>query len=92
MSDSKKFPVEPHCPNCDSTELVGDGAVRWSVPDQEWELSSVYDSLLVCDDCGGEFRNADWREVEPELDWGAIVVSTMMADQEGYYGTGAYRD
>jgi len=46
------------CGTCSSENVSRDGAARWCVDSQQWELSTVYDSA-DCHDCGTERRLAE---------------------------------
>ncbi len=48
---AKEVPV---CSHCGSENISADAAVRWSIPDQDWEVTNVFDKGHSCDDCGGE--------------------------------------
>lgn len=39
------------CRNCGSEDVTRDAVVRWSVEDQAWEVSGIFDNA-DCDHCG----------------------------------------
>lgn len=41
------------CLKCGSENVTRDGLLKWSVPDQVWEMSAELDNTQ-CDDCGAE--------------------------------------
>ena len=43
------------CETCGGDQVSCDATVRWSVPNQAWEITSVQDGEY-CDDCDGEVR------------------------------------
>jgi hypothetical protein len=45
--------IDITCAYCGSRNVKRDAAVTWSVPDQAWEISSIFDNA-DCEDCGGE--------------------------------------
>jgi hypothetical protein len=59
-------PSIPCCPGCGSKDISGDAAVRWCAVSQAWEVSNVYDSNFVCDDCDEVFDDPKWRDATPE--------------------------
>ncbi len=47
------------CPECCSDDVAADGPARWNVKEQEWELVDLFDSPLICGDCGYESHEFD---------------------------------
>lgn len=39
------------CRQCGSEEVTRDAVVRWSVEDQDWQVSGIFDNA-DCDHCG----------------------------------------
>ncbi len=52
------------CPNCGSENITRDGLLRWSVPEQKWEVAGELD-CMNCDDCDGE-EISEAEEIEVE--------------------------
>ena len=44
-------PIVVTCRECGGEGVTRDAVVRWSVEDQKWELSGIFDNA-DCDDCG----------------------------------------
>lgn len=56
MSDDAIIKTRFHCAQCDGTNLVSDGPMKWDFDRQEWVSSGeVYDDTY-CEDCQCEVR------------------------------------
>lgn len=51
--------VRKVCPHCGGDDLVTDGACRWSVEEQKWELVNLYDQEATCQSCDRDVREVD---------------------------------
>lgn len=49
LTDAK--PVRIVCRKCGSEDVTRDAVVRWSVENQSWSVSGVFDNA-DCDNCG----------------------------------------
>lgn len=72
MSTSPRVPC---CPECGSAQICADAATRWSVVDQRWEVTNVFDQGMNCDDCEAEFDNPEWREAGQETIHPVVVAA-----------------
>jgi predicted RNA-binding Zn-ribbon protein involved in translation (DUF1610 family) len=54
------------CPDCGSVNISADAAVRWNIATQDWEVCNVFDKGKLCDDCGEEFIECEWRDATPQ--------------------------
>lgn len=52
----------PECPSCGSDQILCDAFAYWNHAQQEWELYSIYDGNVYCNDCGAEFSDMNWGE------------------------------
>ena len=69
------------CKDCRSQNVSRDGAARWSVPDQVWELSGIQDQGY-CDDCGGEARLVE-RHVDMDgNDAGPVTAADLFGGEQ----------
>jgi predicted RNA-binding Zn-ribbon protein involved in translation (DUF1610 family) len=59
--------VRKTCPECGSKEIRWDALVRWDEKAQDYEISSVDESLHICNDCGSEF-DPDEHDLEDDED------------------------
>jgi len=54
------------CVLCGSDDVTHDAVVRWSIPDQRWEVSGVFDNA-DCGACGADGDNiVEFVELESE--------------------------
>lgn len=59
--------VKPICSVCTSDDIVGDAPVRWSEPEQKWEMSDdvPYDKTHYCGNCENPTR-VKWVEINED--------------------------
>lgn len=85
MAHEKRF--RQVCDECGSEAVNCDAYATWNVETQEWELSSTFDKGSTCDDCGGECRIDQVREMTGEE---KLVVSQkywfLLEDDSVVYG------
>ena len=56
--------VQLICAKCGSANIAADAAARWSILDQEWQLTAVYGNK-TCEDCGYD-HNCEERELNED--------------------------
>lgn len=65
-----KTNVYPTCPECGSTEIVGEVYCSWDSDTQQWYMSSDPNGYYTCLKCEHEEKreyNLNWKEVEDEF-------------------------
>jgi hypothetical protein len=60
MSDPN-IKVQPHCPDCNSTNITTDSTSFWDVLKQQWVHKDEF-TPYWCGNCEGEFKRVNWKE------------------------------
>ena len=63
-------PVYPTCPECGSTEIIGEVSCMWDAHTQEWYMSGDPNGYYTCLECDNEEKreyNLNWKEYKGDV-------------------------